>query len=182
MATASRPAFAAPDGPIATVATGTPFGICTIESSESRPLSATLCTGTPITGSTVCDATMPGRCAAPPAPAMITCRPRSAAVDAYSAIHAGVRCADTTWHSCGIPNSVRIASAWLIVSQSDLLPMITPTRQGSELRAEGEVERASDTRVFYLFLRVPGVLCVGPAQRAALESRDEARSSSHYDR
>jgi hypothetical protein len=33
------------------------------------------------------------------------------AVDAYSAVHAGVRCADMTWHSCGIPNSVRIASA-----------------------------------------------------------------------
>ena len=76
MATASSPALAAPDAPIATVATGTPFGICTIDSSESRPFSAALCTGTPITGSTVCAATMPGRCAAPPAPAMITSRPR----------------------------------------------------------------------------------------------------------
>ena len=36
---------------MATVATGTPFGICTIDSSESRPLSAALCTGTPMTGS-----------------------------------------------------------------------------------------------------------------------------------
>ncbi len=50
MATASSPAFTAPDAPIATVATGTPFGICTMDSSESRPLSATLCTGTPMTG------------------------------------------------------------------------------------------------------------------------------------
>ena len=100
-------------------------------------MSAALCTGTPITGRTVCEATIPGRCAAPPAPAMITCSPRSAAVDAYSVIQAGVRCAETTWHSCGIPNSVRIASAWAIVSQSDLLPMITPTSG-----------RFSDTRLF----------------------------------
>ena len=49
MATASSPALAAPDGPMATVATGMPFGICAVESSESRPLSA-LCIGTPITG------------------------------------------------------------------------------------------------------------------------------------
>ena len=47
----------------------------------------------------------PGRWAAPPAPAMITSSPRPAAVDAYSAISAGVRCADTTWHSCATPNS-----------------------------------------------------------------------------
>ena len=38
MATASRPAFFAPGLPMASVATGTPPGICTIESSESRPL------------------------------------------------------------------------------------------------------------------------------------------------
>src|SRR6185295_741713 len=50
----------------------------TIDSSESRPLSAALCTGTPITGSTVCAATIPGRWAAPPAPAMITSMPRAA--------------------------------------------------------------------------------------------------------
>ena len=37
--------------PIASVPTGTPRGICTIDSSESRPLSARLCTGTPSTGS-----------------------------------------------------------------------------------------------------------------------------------
>jgi hypothetical protein len=41
-----------------------------------------LCIGTPITGSTVCAAMTPARCAAPPAPAMITCMPRLAALDA----------------------------------------------------------------------------------------------------
>ncbi len=77
MRTASKPALRAP--PIDTVATGTPAGICTIDSSESRPSSLASGTGTPITGSGVAEATMPGRCAAPPAPAMITLMPRSAA-------------------------------------------------------------------------------------------------------
>ena len=40
IATASRPAFFAPGLPIASVATGTPPGICTIDSSESSPCSA----------------------------------------------------------------------------------------------------------------------------------------------
>src|SRR4051812_36747456 len=70
---------------------------------------------------------MPGRCAAPPAPATMTSRPRPAADEAYSAIHAGVRCADTMRHSWAIPNSDRISSAFDIVSQSDWLPMMTPT-------------------------------------------------------
>ena len=69
------------------------------------PCSAWLWTGTPSTGSIVCAATMPGRCAAPPAPAMITSRPRASASRAYSAIQSGVRCAETTRHSCGTPNA-----------------------------------------------------------------------------
>jgi len=43
-------------------------------------LSARLCTGTPKTGSGVSAAAMPGRCAAPPAPAMITLSPRDLAL------------------------------------------------------------------------------------------------------
>ena len=77
MRTASSPAFRAP--PIETVATGTPAGICTMDSSESMPSRYFNGTGTPITGSGVIAATMPGRWAAPPAPVMMTCRPRSAA-------------------------------------------------------------------------------------------------------
>ena len=57
----------------------TPAGICTIESKLSIPFSALDSTGTPSTGSRVIEAAMPGRCAAPPAPAMMTLRPRSAA-------------------------------------------------------------------------------------------------------
>ncbi len=77
MRAASRPALRAP--PIDTVATGTPAGICTMDSSESMPSRYFSGTGTPMTGSGVTDASMPGRCAAPPAPAMTTRRPRAAA-------------------------------------------------------------------------------------------------------
>ena len=68
--------------PVATVATGMPSGICTIDRSESRPSSCARGTGTPMTGRVVIDAVIPGRWAAPPAPAMITRNPRPAAVDA----------------------------------------------------------------------------------------------------
>ena len=55
------------------------LAIWAMESKLSRPFKVRLSTGTPSTGSVVIDATMPGRCAAPPAPAMITFRPRAAA-------------------------------------------------------------------------------------------------------
>ena len=50
IATANRPAFAAPASPIANVATGMPLGIWTIESSESSPRRYFDGTGTPSTG------------------------------------------------------------------------------------------------------------------------------------
>ena len=77
MRTASSPALRAL--PTATVATGTPAGICTMDSRESMPSRYFSATGTPITGSGVTAASMPGRWAAPPAPAMITDSPRPAA-------------------------------------------------------------------------------------------------------
>ena len=76
MRAASTAAFFALSTP--TVATGTPGGICTIESSASSP-SSTLFddrSGTPITGSSVCAATTPGSAAARPAPQISTFRPR----------------------------------------------------------------------------------------------------------
>ena len=51
--------------------------------------------GTPITGSVVKAAAMPGRCAAPPPPAIITRKPRLRADSAYSTSRCGVRCGDT---------------------------------------------------------------------------------------
>ena len=72
----------APARPMAKVCTGIPAGIWTIERSESMPSRAFDWTGTPMTGKTVMAAAMPGRWAAPPAPAMITFKPRFLAVRA----------------------------------------------------------------------------------------------------
>ena len=110
-----------------TVATGTPAGICTIESRLSSPSRRSSGRGTPMTGSGVAAATIPGRWAAPPAPAITTRSPRPAAVSAYSSIRRGVRCAETTCASYGTPNSVSAAAAGSITGQSESLPMTMPT-------------------------------------------------------
>ena len=125
MATASSAAFFAPGAPIASVPTGIPAGICTVESSESMPFSDALSIGTPSTGSTVCAAQTPARCAAPPAAAMITSIPRPSAAPTYSAVSAGVRCAESTRHSCATPNFDQHLGGLAHDSQSDLLPMST---------------------------------------------------------
>ena len=46
---------------MATVATGIPAGICTIDNRESIPFRVLLSTGTPMTGMHVSEAIMPGR-------------------------------------------------------------------------------------------------------------------------
>ena len=112
---------------MAKVATGTPAGICTMERRESRPFSAFDCTGTPSTGRVVLAANMPGRWAAPPAPAMMACRPRASAPAAYSKRRSGVRCAETTRTSWGTPRLSRVSAAARIVSQSEREPMTMPT-------------------------------------------------------
>ena len=83
-AAASNAALIAPGLPIASVPTGMPPGICMIDSSESLPSSACVRIGTPNTGSGVIAAAMPGKWAAPPAPAMITLKPLSRAPRAKS--------------------------------------------------------------------------------------------------
>ena len=69
---------------MASVPTGTPAGIWTIESRLSSPERAFDSTGTPKTGSGVMAAVMPGRWAAPPAPAMMILKPASRAPVANS--------------------------------------------------------------------------------------------------
>src|SRR5690606_23618491 len=54
-------------------------------------------------------------------------KPRSEAVRAYSNMSSGVRWAETTRTSWGMSSSLSTSTAWRIVSQSDALPMITPT-------------------------------------------------------
>src|SRR5260370_19803726 len=128
MAAASKAALIAPAFPIAIVPTGTPPGIWAMERSESKPFSVFDSTGTPSTGSTVFEAVIPGRCAAPPAPAMITSIPRFSPVEAYSKRRSGLRCADTTRVSYGTPSSSSVFAACSRVSQSEEDPMMIPTK------------------------------------------------------
>ena len=161
MAMANRAALAAPASPMAKVATGTPRGICTMEYRESCPARWREGTGTPSTGTMVLAASMPGRWAAPPAPAMIACKPRPAALAAYANISSGVRCAESTWHSCGTANSSSTLTAACITSQSLALPMTTPTA--------GLPDRA---RVF-----VATVMTTGPCRSSASGLRDTSPRS-----
>ena len=87
--TASSAAFFPPS--TATVATGMPLGICTVESSASMPSSFVPLHGTPITGSVVFAAIAPARCAAMPANARITENPPSRADAANSLASFGHR-------------------------------------------------------------------------------------------
>ena len=86
-------------------------------------------TGTPSTGTVVLAASMPGRCAAPPAPAMITRMPRSLASAAYSNMSSGVRWADTTFcfvvHAKSGPS---ISTACLCDVPTEEEPITTPYR------------------------------------------------------
>jgi hypothetical protein len=68
-----------------------PGGICTAESSASRPPRLLPRIGTPITGRSVWAAATPGRAADIPAPAMITFSPRMRAFWQYSRTFSGSR-------------------------------------------------------------------------------------------
>ena len=87
---------------IPTVATGIDFGICTIENNASRPSIAPL-QGTPMTGITVCEAITPGRCAARPAPAIITSQPSASISLKVSSNFSGTLWADKTYALYEIP-------------------------------------------------------------------------------
>ena len=128
MAAASSAALIAPGLPIASVPTGMPPGICMIDKSESLPSSACVFIGTPSTGSGVIAAAMPGRCAAPPAPAMITLKPVSFArmgelVEALGRAVGG----DDARVVGRSPSASSVSAACFIVAQSDWLPMMIAT-------------------------------------------------------
>ena len=113
MAMASKAAFWAPALPMATVPTGMPAGIWTVESRESSPPRSEVVIGTPITGRVVREASTPARWAALPAAAMITWMPRSSAPVAKAWALSGVRWAEMTRASQATPNSVRTRTALL---------------------------------------------------------------------
>src|SRR6516165_334256 len=127
ISTAKMAALTAPCFPIAVQATGTPPGICTIDSSESTPARAVVAMGTPITGKVVSAAITPARCAAPPAPTTTTLRPRSLARRAYSVVRAGDRWAEVISTSNGTPNCLSVDADSLITGRSESLPMTIPT-------------------------------------------------------
>ena len=126
ISTARIPAFLAP--PRATVATGTPAGICSMESTESHPsIEFEDLIGTPITGRGETDATIPGRWAAPPAPAIITLIPLRWAFEEKSISRPGVLCAETTVTSWPTPNSSSASHAPAMTSRSESEPITTLT-------------------------------------------------------
>ena len=93
---ASSPAFVAPAAPIASVPTGMPpRHLHDRKQAVEAVQGLRLATGTPSTGNRVMLATMPGRCAAPPAPAMMTLKPAPSAPLAKSTSRSGVRWAET---------------------------------------------------------------------------------------
>ena len=103
------PRLTAPAGPIASVPTGTPVGICTIESSESRPLSVFglhRYTRHRQRGSLTRSCPASGSCAA--GPAMMTSSPRSRAQwwRTRTAPDRALRCAETT-RTGGTPKALR---------------------------------------------------------------------------
>jgi len=67
---------------------------------------------------------MPGKCAAPPAPAMITLKPAALAPLAKANSRSGVRWAETMRFSDATPSAASVSAAWRMVSQSDWLPMM----------------------------------------------------------
>ena len=112
---------------MATVATGMPEGICTVASNASSPSKVEDFTGMPITGKVVWAAKTPAKCAAFPAAAMMTPKPFSRAVLENSAAASGVRWADITRTSTGIPKDFSRLMAGATVGKSLSLPMITAT-------------------------------------------------------
>jgi hypothetical protein len=109
--------------PIAIVATGTPPGICAVESSASNPFKEEESIGTPITGRAEWAATVPAKWAAPPAPAIKIATPFLSASEIYLRVQSGDRWAEVIANSCVTPNSFNTTAACSITAKSDSLPM-----------------------------------------------------------
>ena len=112
---------------IATVATGIPEGICTIEYRESTPPRSEVFMGMPITGKGNNAAHIPGRWAAFPAPAMITLKPFASADLAHSKKISGSRWAEMIVISCSTPSWSKTSAAFAITGISESLPITMPT-------------------------------------------------------
>ena len=119
MAVASNAAFFAPGLPTASVPTGTPPGICTMDNRESKPSVLQAFIGTASTGTDVIAAVTPAKWAAPPAAAMMTSMPFSVEAFTQRCNSSGVRCADMTLASYGTPRSLSCFAQFSITDQSE---------------------------------------------------------------
>ena len=84
---------------------------------------------------------------APPAAVIITSRPRSSAVEAYSMQRSGVRWPEITWTSWAMPSASSVSEERRTVSQSDLDPMTTPTSGRGSFMARACTSSPTGSRV-----------------------------------
>ncbi len=113
-------------------------------------------------GELVMAAVMPGRCAAPPAPAMITRKPSVLAPFAKLTRRSGVRWAETMRSSWATPSASSVSAACFIVAQSDWLPMM--------MAMGGEAGRGKTRRHVWDLALVGGFL-VGASAQAMMSGR-----------
>src|SRR6202051_292417 len=128
--------------------------------------------GTPKTGNSVSEAVMPGRCAAPPAPAMMILNPAALAPLAKANSRSGVRCAETMCFSLVTPSALRVSAAWRMVSQSDWLPMMMATGAGMWSILSGIQKHRPDYKIGPRFGKAwqgvrNGLSCLGEFRQAS---------------
>ena len=119
-----------------TQATGTPGGICAIDSSASRPPAADVArsAGTPITGRSVCAATTPGSAAERPGAGDDHLQPAHLRVARVVGDHVGVAVGGHHADLVRMPRSSSSLAAFSIAGMSLLEPMTIPTRGASTSR------------------------------------------------
>src|SRR6478609_4863424 len=142
-------------------------------------------TGTPNTGSSVSDAAMPGKWAAPPAPAMMILKPAALAPLAKANSRSGVRCAETMRLSQSIPRAPSVSAAWRMVSQSDWLPIMMATGAGIRSILSGIQKHRPDYRIGPRFGKAwqgvrNGLSCLGESRQAFQSSHDEENQGARF--
>src|SRR4051812_40504083 len=104
---------------------------------------------------------------------MITSMPRPSAASAYSAINAGVRCAETIRLSCGTSNTSSVWAACRIVSQSDLLPMMTATSGFASIAKVLLALRQSESGLSVVVVQADGLGDLEVGGRQPLQHADD---------
>ena len=131
MRTASRPALRAP--PMETVATGTPAGICTMDSRESMPSRVFSGTGHADHGQGSDGGEHAGKVGGAAGAGDDDAQAAALGCLPVADHLVGIRWAETTSASKGMPNSARASAAASITGQSESEPITRPT-SGCRLR------------------------------------------------